>query len=181
MICFITCRLSGYDGSNLQYQFTRKDSSYQFTGSFKVPADPECLFEMAYNIEHLRILAGDAESVKLIRQGDQWYEVEYIYRRYWLFENRSVWHRELDRRDGMIRFELVESTNNSELMPVMLSSEGHYKFTPVDGVYHVEYFQECILQSGGLLNKYMDKARQEAISFLVNFQKQINMHCLTSL
>ena len=88
-LSIIPTLLSGGDKKDFEYEFIRTDSSYSFLGSFVVKVDYDCLIDVVYKFEHISKYTSGAKSIKLLKQGENWYEVEYTYRRLLFFENKS--------------------------------------------------------------------------------------------
>ncbi len=176
-IFFLVVLARGQDDNTIRYNFSFADSSYTFLGSFLVKTEVDCLIDIAYNFKYAKFLADGAESVELVRQGSDWNEIAYVYRRFIIFENKSVWHRSLSREDGIISFELISSTNNMDIIPKLRSSKGHYKFTKENDLYRVEYYQECLLGPSILTDTYIEVAKEEAIDFLYYYKAYIEKTC----
>jgi len=165
------------EGNDIQYRFTQTDSSYSFYGSFKINSDPNCLIEISYYHEHILALAPDAKEVKLLDQGSDWNQVSYTYRKYIFFENRTVWHRKLDKDKQKVDFCLLSSENNLGIMPRIISSSGYYKVINREGYLIMEYYQECELASASLTEYYLEQMKKEAINFIHRFSEYAEEHC----
>ena len=169
--------VGGRENKEFKYDFTKTDSSYSFRGSFVVNADFDCLIDVAYKFEHISKYTSGAKSIKLLRQGENWLEVEYTYRKLLVLENKSTWHRTLKRDEGKVEFEMISNKNNIGIIPDVLSSIGYYQIKPEGRSYSVEYFQKCILKSAFLKNVYIKQAKKEAIRFLKVFKKYVEKIC----
>jgi len=132
--------LPGIQNSEFDYEFIQDGNCYSFRGSFIVQAKCDCLIDVVYNFEHISKYATDAESVEFVRQGENWNEVNYTYRKYLIFENKSTWRRTLKRDEQKVVFEMLSSQNNLTIMPKLLSSTGYYQIKPEKEGYRVEYF-----------------------------------------
>lgn len=163
--------LSGNQKNDLDYQFILDGNNYSFRGSFVVTAEPDCLINLIYNFQNIANYTLGAKSIERVRQGDNWYEVTYIYRKFVIFENQSTWRRTLDRDDHKIVFEMLASTNNINTIPQMISSTGYYRIIPETEGCRVEYFQECKLKPGLFQNTFINNAKKEAIKFLQVLKK----------
>ncbi|MBC8186023.1 hypothetical protein H8E88_33485 [candidate division KSB1 bacterium] len=177
LILILPAFLYGGQENDLKYEFIKTDSSYSFRGSFVVNADFDCLIDVVYKFENISKYTSGAKSIKLLRQGEKWYEVTYTYRKLIFFENKSIWRRALERDEGKVVFEMISSKNNVSIMPDVLSSKGYYQIKPENEGFRVEYFQECTLKPGLLKNTYINKAKKEAIKFLDLFKKYVEKMC----
>ena len=137
----------------------------------------ECLMEVIYDFQHISRYAAGAKSVEKGRQGENWYEVTYTYRKYLVFKNRSTWRRTLNRTGQRVDFEMTASRNNLRMMPELLSSNGYYQLEKDAQGYRLEYFQECSISDGTFSAKYLKCAKKEAIRFLEEFRRYVMTTC----
>ena len=179
-IIFLFClpvSLLSSQKSGIEYNFIKDDSSYLFRGGFIVNNDFDCLLDVVYKFEHISKFTSGAKSIELRRQGENWYEVTYTYRKLLIFENKSTWRRTLKRDKGRVVFEMVSNKNNIAILPEVLSSIGYYQIKSETNGFRVEYYQECKLKSGLLKNAYINQAKKEAIKFLALFKKYVEKIC----
>jgi len=169
--------LPGSQEKGLDYNFIQNSNYYSFQGSFIVKAEFDCLINVIYDFEHISKYTSGAKSIEVIRQGENWYEVTYTYRKLIIFENRSTWRRILERDEGKVVFEMISSKNNLNIIPEVLSSTGYYQVKPEKEGHRVEYFQECKLKPGILKNSYINQAKKGAIKFLREFKEYIEKTC----
>jgi hypothetical protein len=168
---------SGDQKNEFDYKFIQDGNYYSFRGSFIVQAERDCLIDVIYDSKHISQYAVDAKSVELVRQGENWNEITYTYRRLLIFENKSTWRRTLKRDEQKVVFEMVSSQNNLTIMPKPLSSIGYYQIKAEKEGYQVVYFQECRLKTGLLKDVYMSQAKKEAIRFLREFKGYVERTC----
>ena len=166
--------------NDLQYKFTQTDSSYSFAGSFLINANTDCLLDICFQIEHIQALAPDAEEIVLVREGPEWNEIRYRYKKFIYFENKSLWSRKLDREKKRVDFTLISSENNKAIMPKMVSSTGYYQITTSEYGVVLTYYQQCILAKSALTNIYLNKIEKEAVQFLHRFSEYANVICSKS-
>ena len=169
--------LPGNQNNKFDYEFIQDGNTYSFCGSFIVQAECDCLIDVIYNFKHISKYATDAESIELVREGENWNEVTYTYRKYLIFENKSTWRRTLKRDEQKVIFEMISSKNNINIMPQVLSSTGYYQITTEKVGYRVEYFQTCQLKAGLLKDAYLSQAKKQAIKFLKEFREYIERTC----
>ena len=169
--------LYGSRERELDYEFIQEDTCYSFRGSFIVKAEPDCLINLIYNFKNISKYALGAKFIELVRQGENWYDVTFTYRKLLIFENQSTWRRTLNRHEYKIVFKMISNRNNLNIMPKMLSSTGYYQVRPEKEGCRVEYFQECKLKSGFLKDIYINKAKKESIIFLHEFKEYIEKTC----
>lgn len=169
--------LSGSQNHEFNYEFIQDGNRYSFRGSFIVTADSNCLIDVIYHFEHISKYTAGAKSIELSRQGENWYEVTYTYRKFIIFENQSTWRRTLQRDKDKIVFEMISSTNNLSIIPDVISSTGYYQIKKEKDSCRVEYFQECQLKPGLLKGTYINNAKKEAIKFLREFKAYIEKTC----
>lgn len=167
----------GGQKNDLDYEFIQDGNYYSFLGSFIVQAERDCLIHVIYNFEHISKYTSGAKSIELDRQGEDWYEVTYTYRKFLIFENKSTWRRTLKRDEQKVVFEMISSENNINIMPRPLSSKGYYQIKPEKEGYRVEYFQECRLKTVLLQDAYIRQAKKDAINFLREFKDYIERIC----
>ena len=169
--------LYGSKKKEFDYEFIQKDTYYSFRGSFIVKAEPDCLINLIYNFKNISEYSSGAKSIELVRQGENWYEVTFIYRKLLIFENQSTWRRTLIRDEGKVVFEMISSKNSLSIMPDVISSAGYYQIKNEKDSCLVEYFQECKLKPELLKGTYINKAKKEAIKFLQEFKEYIERTC----
>jgi hypothetical protein len=169
--------LPGSQNNEFDYEFIQDGNCYSFRGSFIVQAERDCLIDVIYNFEHISKYTAGAESIELVRQEENRYEVTYTYRKFLILENKSTWRRTLKRDEQKVIFEMISTKNNVSFMPQLLSSSGYYQIKPENEGYQVEYFQECKLKPGLLKSTYINQAKKEAIKFLQEFKEYIKKTC----
>ena len=167
----------GIEKNELEYEFIQEGTYYSFRGSFIVKAELDCLINVIYDFNHISKYASGAKSIELVRQGENWYDVTYTYRRLIIFENKSTWRRTLKRDEKKVFFEMMSNKNNINIIPKMLSSTGYYHIKLEKEGYRVEYFQECKLTPGLLRDAYIHRAKKEAITFLHGFNEYVERTC----
>jgi len=150
----------------VNYEFIQQDTYYSFQGSFFVKADPDCVINLIYNFQNISQYSLGAKAIAIGRQGENWYEVTFTYRKLLILENQSSWRRTLNRDKHKIVFTLISSRNNLNIVPTLLSSTGYYQIRPEKEGCLIEYFQECILSPGPLKGTTINEAKKEAIEFL---------------
>ncbi|MBN1998871.1 hypothetical protein JW935_15030 [candidate division KSB1 bacterium] len=159
------------------FEFVQKENYYSFRASFVVNAAPDCLIHLVYNAENIGKYSLGAKSIMLGQHGEDWYLVTFTYQRFLVFQHRSTWLRTLDRRERKITFKLISNSNNINIIPEMLSSNGYYQFKHEKEGSLVEYFQECRLLPGFLKTTYINMAKKEAIKFLHVFKVYLENGC----
>ncbi len=169
--------LYGSQKKELDYEFIQEDNYYSFRGSFIVRAELDCLINLIYNFKNISKYALGAKSIELVRQGENWYEVTFTYRKLLIFENQSTWRRTLNRHEHKVVFKMISNRNNLNIIPKMLSSTGYYQIKQEKEGYQVEYFQECKLKPGFLKDTYINNAKKEAIKFLLEFKEYVEKTC----
>jgi len=169
--------LCGSKKKELDYEFIQEDTYYSFRGSFIVKAEPDCLINLIYDFKNISKYASGAKSIELVRQGENWYEVTFTYRKLLFLENQSTWRRTLNRHENKVVFEMISNRNNLNIVPEMLFSTGYYQIRPEKEVCLVEYFQECKITPGFLKDTYINKAKKEAIQFLRVLKEYIEKTC----
>jgi hypothetical protein len=168
--------LAGQD-ENIDYKFNITDSSYSFYGSFKIRADVTCLLEITFNYDHLRAMVPDAKEVILLDQGINYNKIKYIFQKYLLFVNTSVWNRVLDAPGQRVEFTLVSSENNLSIMPQLISSRGYYQIIQQDGYQMMEYYHECRVTEKTITKLYLNQLKDEAIGFIYLFSEYACEYC----
>jgi len=166
---------------DIKYTFTQTDSTYSFSGSFKIKANPNCLLDICFQHEHISALAPDAKEVLLINEKNNWNQISYTYQKFIYFENKSVWNRKLDKENKRVGFTLISSKNNHAIMPKMVSSSGYYQISMEDEEIIVKYFQQCQLTKSSLTNLYLNRVKKEALQFMYRFLEYANTTCNDSL
>ncbi|MBN1550971.1 hypothetical protein JW979_05865 [bacterium] len=169
--------LSGSQDKEVAYKFIQTDNYYSFRGSFHVTAESDCLVNLIYDIKNLQEYTPDVQSIELIRQGDHWYDVCFVYRKFLIFENTSTWRRTLKPDENKIVFEMISSENSLKIIPKVRSSTGYYQITEEKKGCRLEYFQECLLEPGYFKSAYIHEVKQDAIAFLHDFKNYIERKC----
>lgn len=172
--------LNGIQHSEVKYTFVQQSNYYSFYGSFFSNADPDSIINVIYDFRQLRGFTTGAKSIELMQQGNSWYDVEYTYRKFLIFESKSVWRRTLKRDEATVLFEMRSNNNNLKIMPKIISSTGYYKVKHENDGSFVEYFQECKLKAGVLESRYINTAKKEAIKFIKEFEKYLEKVCQSS-
>jgi hypothetical protein len=160
----------------LDYEFIREENYYSFQGRIVVKTDLECLISILYDFKHLANIESSAESIVLLREGEDWYEACHTFKKLF-FKHESIWRKTLKLDEQKIVFEMISHKYNSGLMPKILSSTGYYQIKLEDEGYKVEYFQEYTLKSDLLKGAYIRKAKKEEIKFMRELKEYIEKTC----
>jgi len=169
--------LSAYNDEEFDYKFIQADTCCSFRGSFIVNCQPGVLIDLIYDYDKISEYSPGVKTLELVRQGEDWYEVAFTYQDLLVLENRSVWRRTLNREENTIEFELISNWNNTDIIPELLSSTGHYKLKSENDECLVEIFQECKLHRGLLNDAYFKKVKKEGTQFLRVFKDFIERNC----
>lgn len=110
---------------------------------------------------------------RLICENDQYNKVEYIYDGFLNMENTTVWQRQKMSHLGMVKFSMLSSVNNSPILPQVATSVGHYKITPIEDQWTVEYYPKCTLEKQLFTPVYLKLARNEAFKFMINLESYL--------
>lgn len=161
---------------DLDYEFIREENSYSFRGRIVVKTDFDCLISVLYDFKHIANIESSASSIVLLQEGENLYEACHTFKRLF-FKHESIWRKTLKPDEQKIIFEMISYKHNSGLMPKVLSSSGYYQIKRVEGGYKVEYFQECKLKSAFLRGAYINRARKEAIKFVLELKEYIEKTC----
>jgi len=162
--------------TNLSFEFSQFDDRYTFHGSFFTMSDPDALMHILYDFEHLTNFVTGADSILLLRQGENWYEVCYTYRRLFL-ENKFTYRKTLIQGEKRITFEMIASEQTDAIFPRVLSSRGYYEIKPEGKGCKVVYFEEGRIGSK-LPNKVSSHmAKREATKFLQELGKYVERKC----
>ena len=159
--------------NEFEYEFIQQDSCYSFRGSFVVEADADSVLCLIYDYEQISQYSFGAETIELIQQGETWYDLSYTYRKFLILENKSIWRRTLKHGEQKVVFAMISSQNNLAVMPEMIASTGYYQVKKENDLCQVEYFQQCVFESGFFLSAYINMAEKEAVRFLHEFKKYI--------
>ncbi len=177
VIVIIPLKMYAEEPDNIQCRFTQTDSSYTFSGSFKINTTLKCLLEISFYYKHIRALALDAKEVQLIDQGSDWNQISYTYQKFTFFKNKTVWHRILHAENQRVDFTLVSSENNRTIMPRMISSSGFYQFEQQGEYFIVKYYQQCQITEESITNLYLNRVEKEAIKFMHKFYEYASTFC----
>ena len=180
IIVLIPISFFAQNPNDIKYKFTQTDSSYTFYGSFRVDANPECLLKISFEYKHIKALNHEAKEVKLISQGSNWNQISYTHQKFAFFKNKTVWHRILNEENQRVDFTLISSENNLAIMPRMISSSGFYQIKQQGEYCIVEYYQQCQLTEELITKLYLNRAKKEAIKFMLKFLKYADTFCNSS-
>ncbi|MCF7913241.1 MAG: hypothetical protein K9M99_11975 [Candidatus Cloacimonetes bacterium] len=162
--------LSAAKNQDFTYEFHQGADSCTFKGDFIIKAVPDSLLKIVFDFNHIVDYALTAKSLELVQQGENWYDVAFIYQDMLVLENQSVWRRTINRAEKIITFKMISTSNNMSVIPELLSSSGYYQFKPANDGCLVEFFQEFRLSPGLLNEAYYRKAEKEGIKFLRVFK-----------
>jgi hypothetical protein len=169
--------LSEKEGANnLSYEFFQSDDRYTFYGSFFTTADPDNLMHILFDFEHLSNFVTSPDSIVLLRQGKNWYEVCYIYRKL-LLETKFTFRKTLIREKQKITFELIACEQGDPTFPKILSSSGYYEIIQEEKGFRVIYFEEVRMRSRLSNGVYSILAENEAVKFIQDLKKYVEREC----
>ena len=161
---------------SVYYEFNHDDSCYSFRGSFVTRADFDCLISILYDFRHLKDIISSANSIILIQQGENWYDVCYTFKKLF-FTNKSVYRKTLKLEEQKIVFKMISNWQNTDLLPKVLSSSGYYWIRGESTGNRIEYFQECKMKSTFLKDIYINKAKKESTKFMLELKEYIERTC----
>lgn len=169
----------GQKPHDLDYYFEQTDTSFCFVGCFPcAQLRTDCLLDIAFKYEHIKHFSNNATQVRLLHESKTTNGIEYTYEGLLVFKNISVWHRTLDTMSQMVRFQLISSINNNQLLPKIKNSYGHYKICKKDSITTMEYMQFCSFPKQTLSPLYVVSAKKEAITFLQEYSEYTYKHCI---
>jgi len=168
--------LYGSKKKELDYEFIQDDTYYSFRGSFIVKAELDCLISILYDFKHLVNIESSAKSIVLLREEENWYEACHTHKKLF-FKHESIWRKTLKLDEQKVVFEMISNKQNTDLLPKVLYSTGYYQVELEEEGYKVEYFQECKLESALLKGIFINKAKKEAIKFMLELKEYIEKTC----
>jgi hypothetical protein len=154
------------------YEFSQSDDRYTFNGSFFTISDPEALFHILYDFEHLTQFVTSADSITLLHQGRNWYEVRYVYRKL-LLETKFTYRKTLIREKQKIIFELIACEQGDPTFPKILSSNGYYEILQEGKGFRVTYYEEVRMGSKLSNGVYSLIAKKGAVKFIQDLKKYV--------
>ncbi|MBN1352528.1 hypothetical protein JXJ21_24225 [candidate division KSB1 bacterium] len=160
----------------VRYEFIHDDSCFSFRGSFVIDAELDCMIHILYDFKHLKKLISGADSIVLIQQGNDWYDVCYVYEKLF-FTNRSIYRKTLKIEEQKVVFKMISNRQNTSLFPNVLSSSGYYQIKCESTGYAIEYFQECKITFSILKDFYIKKAKKESTKFMLELKKYVERIC----
>jgi hypothetical protein len=163
------------DSNGVSYEFTQIGNLYRFCGTFSTSTDPDCLLHIFYDSDHLLNSITQADSVILLHQERNRYEVCYVYRKL-LFESRFTYRKTFIQQEQRITFEMVSNQQGFFSFPKVLSSRGYYEIRPQVEGYTIVYFEEARIGSE-LPNGLVSMAKNEAVKFLQKLKKYVERKC----
>ena len=161
--------------NGVSYEFTQIGNLYRFCGTFSTSTEPDCLLHIFYDSDHLLNFITRADSIILLYQGRNSYEVCYVYRKL-LFESKFTYRKTLIQQKQRIVFEMVSNQQGFFSFPKVLSSRGYYEIRPQAEGYTIVYFEEARIGSK-LPNGLVSMAKNEAIRFLEELKKYTENKC----
>lgn len=177
VFCRIPNLMSAIDVTDgIAYEFYRIDSCYSLRGSFIIEADYDCVTEILYDFKHLKYIIATADSITLLQQGTNWYEVSYTFKKF-LYTNRSIYRKTFKPAEQKIVFELLSDQQNTHILPKLLSSTGYYQIKPVTTGYQIEYYQQVIVKSTFFKDRILNMAKKEFVNFMLNLREYLNKQC----
>jgi len=165
--------------NGIEYEFIQKDTFYSFHGSFLIKAKIECITNVSFDFNQKIQYTLGAKSIRLLRQGENWYEVSYTYQKFFFIENISNWLIRLIPGKNKIVFKMISNQSNIGIADIVLSSMGYYQFRPEDDGFRIEYFLECYLKSSLLTKSYITNAKKDVIKFLSDYKEYMEKTCET--
>lgn len=166
--------------NGIEYEFIQEDTFYSFRGSFHINAGIECITNVTFDFDQKKQYTLGAKSIRLVRQGVNWYEISYTYQKFFFFffiENTSNWLMKLIPEKNKIVFEMVSNQSNIGIADVVLTSQGYYQFRPENNGFEIEYFQEARLKSSLLTKLYISAAKKDVIEFLLDYKEYMERTC----
>lgn len=156
----------------IKFDFSKKDTSFTVRGKFFLQVEPMRLIHLIYDFEHLEKYMTIADSVELIRQGENWHEVSYAYKKS-IFKTNAKFRRTLNENEQKITFEMTEGVRLGSFLPKVSSYSGHYDFRPDKDGCWVEYFQEVKAEPNILNWVIFDQGKKDVVGFLKNLENYV--------
>jgi len=163
--------------NGIEYEFIQEDTFYSFRGSFLIKAKIECITNVSFDFDQKIQYTLGAKSIRLVRQGVNWYEVSYTYQKFFFIENTSNWLITLIPEKNKIVFKMISNQSNIKIADIVLTSMGYYQFRPENNGFRIEYLQECHLKSSPLTKTYISGAKKDAIKFLLDYKEYMERTC----
>jgi len=143
--------------------------------TFTTTCAESLLLDICYDFIHLLNFAKQKHTkITQMDANDDRYTVIYEYS--WLFyQSRSTYVKQLQRNLKRVIFEMIGFSQNVNIFPCVLKSDGYYEVGYYDLSRRVTYFQRTILDKKptGFYLKYSAKATED---FLKNFESYVRKH-----
>ncbi len=160
----------------ISYEFSQDEASYSFRGEFLTQGKPACLIHVLYDFKHQAKIMTSADSVVLLREGDNWYEVSYHYSG-WFFSRKSTYRITLKPDKQEVTFKLIGNEQHGPMLPEIQSSEGYYKIQKGQEGCRVIYFQTVRSKMGVGKSVYLHKVKKNAIKFMKDLRNHVKEVC----
>ena len=144
-ILLIFCALLRVEAGNLDFSLTREDSTYIVYYSFPTTCPKDTLLQIFHNYGHItRYLTQPNLSTTLIDSTDIWNKIIYRYR-YVISTFSLTLSRDLLADEGRVVFKLIESINDTWLIPKVLFVNGYYHVKEQGDTNIVSFYQRTTL------------------------------------
>jgi hypothetical protein len=164
------------DLNNVHYDLIQSGNHYTIRGTFFVRSNPNCLLHIFYDFEHLSHIVTEADSLILLREGEDWYDVAYIYHCLFL-KGRVVYRKTLIQEKMKVSFEMIDSDQRRSLLPKVVSSGGYYEIKPEKDGYRVIYWQEGLVADAWSTNIFFPLLEKETKKFLHGLKDYVERTC----
>jgi hypothetical protein len=162
--------------ADLRYDFSHDETKYRFEGSFRIPAEADCLLRILFKFDHLKNYVTHTESATLDKSGENWQEVTYQYQNLF-YKARSTFRRILNSSENRVEYRLIHLEEGGMIRPGILSISGYYGVSDEDGSRRVTFFQQGELAAGMLSGFYFNNAKKVAVNFLKEIEGYAESHC----
>ena len=114
--------------NDIDFTFEMKGNYFQYDGEFELNAKIACSESTSFDFEHKKKYTSGADEFILSEMGEDWYEVTFVIRKYFMTEVRALYLYQLDAEQNMIEFELISSQINIPSLNVVEASNGKLFF-----------------------------------------------------
>lgn len=163
--------------NDIDFTFEMNKNHFQFSAEFEIDANLECSENTSFDFEHKKKYTTGADDFILSGKGNDWYEVTFVIRKYFMTEVRALYLYQLDPEQNIIDFELISSQINIPSLNVVKGSKGSIVFKEMGGKTIINYTLNYFIKPTIFRRTLFKIQKKETINFLSGYKKYLQQHC----
>jgi hypothetical protein len=164
--------------NDIDMTFSLEGNSIFISGEFSVSGQQECVKTNSFDFEHKKKYTLGVTDLKLEKQGEDWYEANFIIEKYFFAKVKALYHYSIDHQKNQINFYLKKNDINLKSFDIVDTSIGSIRIIAGNGSeIKVRYDLEYRLKPTMMKRSLYKIQKKESVEFLKAYKAYLEENC----